>query len=184
MRKYRTYPAATTAVLFVNLQRALTPQEQGITPSLKRLQTLAREKGFLMVHAPFGGHSQRYPSPAQVRMTQLLESMPNGREIPPEFAPRSSDIVLDARPTLSSFIKTDLHEQLQMAKIEHLIVAGTYANLAIDSTVRDGVQLGYHVTVLSDCVSAETASEAQAIQITLPRYAQTVISLKKFQSLI
>ncbi|MEO2047028.1 MAG: isochorismatase family protein [Pirellulales bacterium] len=71
-----------------------------------------------------------------------------------------------------------------MAKIGHLIVAGTYANLAIDSTVRDGVQLGYHVTVLSDCVSAETASEAQAIQITLPRYAQTLISLKKFQSLI
>jgi nicotinamidase-related amidase len=184
MRKYRTYPAATTAVLFVNLQRALAPQEQGITPSLKRLQALAREKGFRIVHAPFGGHSQRYPSPAQVRLTQRLESMPNGREIPPEFAPRSSDIVLDARPTLSSFIKTDLHEQLQMAKIEHLIVAGTYANLAIDSTVRDGVQLGYHVTVLSDCVSAETASEAQAIQITLPRYAQTVISLKKFQSLI
>ncbi|MEO2047029.1 MAG: hypothetical protein ABGX16_10690 [Pirellulales bacterium] len=93
MRKYRTYPAATTAVLFVNLQRALAPQEQGITPSLKRLQALAREKGFRIVHAPFGGHSQRYPSPAQVRLTQRLESMPNGREIPPEFAPRSSDIV-------------------------------------------------------------------------------------------
>jgi nicotinamidase-related amidase len=184
VRKYRTYPAAKTSVLFVNIQRAFTPQLQGITTGLKQLQALAREKGFRIVHVPFGGQSQRYPSPAQLRLTELLESTPNGREIPPEFAPRSSDIVLDARPTLSCFMKTDLHDQLQMAGIEHLVVASPYANLALDSTVRDGVQLGYHVTVLSDCVSTESTSETQAILVTMPRYAQTVINLKKFQSLI
>ena len=81
-------------------------------------------------------------------------------------------------------MKTDLHEQLQKAEIEHLVLAGPYANLAIDSTVRDAVQLDFHVTVLSDCVSAESASEMQAVQVTLPRFAQTVIGLKKFESLI
>ena len=184
MRKYRTYPAATTAVLFVNVQRAFTSQQQGIVPSLRRMQALAREKGFRIIHAPFGVYSQRYPSPAHIQLSQLLGAKPNGREIPPEFATRSGDIVLEARPTLSSFMKTNLHDQLQMADIEHLVVVGPYANLALDSTVRDGVQLGYHVTVLSDCVSTESASERRAVLVTMPRYAQTVIDLKTFQSLI
>lgn len=168
MRKYRTYPAAKTAVLFVNVQQAFTRQLQGIMPGLIKLQNLAREKGVRIVHAPFGGHSQRYPPPAQIRLTKLLESTPNGREIPIELAAHSSDILLRARPSLSCFMKTDLHDQLQKAEIEHLVLAGPYANLAIDSTVRDGVQLGLHVTVLSDCVSAESASETQAVQVTLP----------------
>ena len=185
MRKYRTYPAARTAVVFVNVQRAFTGPQQGIVPNLQRLLALAREKGFRVVHAPFGGHSkQRYPSPAQIQLTQLLEAMPNGKEIPQGLVPRSGDIVLDARPTLSSFMETELHDQLQAAEIEHLVVAGPYANLAIDSTVRDGVELGYHVTILSDCVSTESTSETQAIQVTMPRYAQTVIELKSFESLI
>ncbi|TWT79662.1 putative hydrolase [Planctomycetes bacterium CA13] len=184
MRKYRTYPAARTAVLFVNVQQAFACQLQGIMPGLLQLHTLAREKGVRIVHAPYGGHSQHYPSPAQIRLTELLDSTPNGREIPLELAAHSCDIVLRDRPSLSCFMKTDLRDQLQESEIEHLVVAGPYANLAIDSTVRDGVQFGLHVTVLSDCVSAESASETQAVQVTLPRYAQTVISLKKFQSLI
>lgn len=184
MRKYRTYSAAKTAVLFVNVQRAFARQLQGIMPGLIQLQNLARERGVCIVHAPFGGHSQCHPSPAQIRLMELLESIPNGREIPHELAAHSSDILLRARPSLSCFMKTDLRDQLQKAEIEHLVVAGPYANLAIDSTVRDGVQFGFHVTVLSDCVSTESPLEMQAVQVTLPRYAQTVISLKKFQSLI
>jgi nicotinamidase-related amidase len=183
-RKYRVYPAAKTAVLFVNVQRAFTAQQQNIVPSLRRLYALARQKGFRIIHAPFGGCSQRYPSPANIRLSELLEAEPNGREIPLEFAPCSGDIVLEARPTLSCFMETDLHDQLQTAEIEHLVVVGPYANLALDSTVRDGVQLGYHVTVLSDCVSTESAAETRAVQVTMPRYAQTVIDLTKFQSFI
>lgn len=184
MRKYRCYPAATTAVLFVNVQRGLTSQQQSIVPSLCRLQELARQKGFRIIHAPFGGHSQRYPSPAHIKLSGLLDEQENGSEIPPELSPCSGDVVLETRPTLSCFMKTDLHDQLQSEKIEHLVVVGPYANLALDSTVRDGVQLGYHVTVLSDCVSTESAAETRAVQVTMPRYAQTVIDLLKFQSLI
>ncbi len=184
MRKYRTYPAQTTAILFVNVQGAFTTQQLGIVPNLKRLLALAREKGFRIVHAPFGGYSQRYPSPAQTQLTKLLEAQPTGEAIPLELAPCSGDIVLAARPTLSAFMKTDLHEQLQRAEIEHLVVAGPYANLALDSTVRDAAELGYHVTVVTDCLSTESDSATKAIQVTLPRYAQTVIDLNTFESLI
>jgi nicotinamidase-related amidase len=185
MSKYRTYPAAKTAVVFVNVQRAFTASQQGIVHNLVRLQTLAREQGFRVVHAPFGSYLQlRFPSPAQIQLAQLIEAMPNGEEISQEFAPCSGDIVLDARPTLSSFMKTDLHDQLQNAEIEHILVAGPFANLAVDSTVRDGVQLGYHVTVLSDCVSTGSPAESNAVLVTMPRYAQTVIDLKKFESLL
>ena len=92
--------------------------------------------------------------------------------------------MLNSRSTLSAFSQTTLHEQLQAAGIEHLVMAGPYANLALDSTVRDGVQLGYHMTFLRDCATAASEAEAQAVQVTMPRYAQTVIDLSTFESFI
>ncbi len=124
-----------------------------------------------MPHASSVVNDRRSRHRLKFDLRELLESTPNGREIPIELAAHSSDILLRARPSLSCFMKTDLHDQLQKAEMsKRLVLAGPYANLAIDSTVRDGVQLGLHVTVLSDCVSAESASETQAI-LRCPRYA-------------
>jgi nicotinamidase-related amidase len=183
MKKYQHYPSTSTAILLVNVQKAFMAQQNDLSRELQQLLTLAQKNNFLVVYAPFGGFAQTYPSPAQQKLTQLIEKAPNGIQAPNELAPQPKDLVLQPRHTLSAFNKTELDALLRARKIEHLIAVGPYANLSLDSTIRDGAQLGYHLTVVEDCVSTEGAEELQAFKVTMPRYAQTVISLNKLESL-
>jgi nicotinamidase-related amidase len=183
MKKYQTYPSAKTAILFINVQNAFMAGKNDLSRNLLRLLDLAQKNNFLVVYAPFGGSAQVYPSPAQQKLTQLLELTEHGKNEPVEFVLGRDNIVLEPRHTLSAFNKTELDSHLRSRKIEHLIAVGPYANLSLDSSIRDGVQLGYHLTTLDDCVSAEREEELQAFKVTIPRYAQTVISLNKFESI-
>ena len=58
MKKYRTCPATRTAIIFVNVQQALMANQPSLMANLERLQTLAREKAFRIVHAPYDVSSQ------------------------------------------------------------------------------------------------------------------------------
>ena len=186
LRKYKVYPAATTAVVYVNLQRAFVANQPELMENLKRLHALAQKKGFQIVHAPYRATTQKqYPVPGEVQLMQKLAAMPDGVTIPSEFAPREGDMVLAERSTLSAFAQSDLHQQLQGAGLEHLIIVGPCANLTLDSTIRDGVQFGYHVSLLCDCAAAASAEETRAtVRVTLPRYAQSVMDLEEFESLV
>ena len=111
--------------------------------------------------------------------------MPNGADLLDDFTSQKGDIVLAERSTLSAFMQTDLHEQLKTAEVEHLLIVGPCANLTLDSTIRDGVQFGDHITLLQDCAVAESPAETQdTLQVTLPRYAQTVLDLERFEALL
>lgn len=55
-------------------------------------------------------------------------------------------------------------------EMEHLVFAGAYADLSIDSPARHASELGYHTTVLSDCCGATSIGAGEAIlSVTLPR---------------
>lgn len=183
IKKYQTYPATKTAILLINVQKAFMVGQEDLSRELQHLLALAKKNNFLVVHAPFGGSAQTFPSPAQQELTRLLEGMEQGIKAPDEFIPRQEDIVIEPRHTLSAFNSTELDALLQSRNIEHLIAVGPYANLSLDSTIRDGVQLGYHLTTLTECVSAESDEELTAFKVTIPRYAQTVISLSKLESI-
>ncbi len=80
---------------------------------------------------------------------------------------------------------TNLHETLQSKGVEHIIIGGPLANITLDSTVRDGVEQGYHVTLLHDCASAASPDELEAtLHVTLQRYAQTHMDLAAFKTLV
>jgi len=151
---------------------------------LQRLLVLAKKNNFLVVHAPFGGSAQTFPSPAQQKLTKLIEGMDEGIKKPDELALKKGDISLEPRHTLSAFNSTELDAHLKSRNIEHLIAVGPYANLSLDSTIRDGVQLGYHLTTLNECVSTERDEELKAFKVSIPRYAQTVINLSKLESIV
>jgi nicotinamidase-related amidase len=184
MKKYQTYPSTKTAILLINVQNAFMAGQNELSSELQRLLILAKNNKFLVIYAPFGGSAQNFPSPAQQKLTQLLEGMEQGIKEPDEYEVSQEDIVLQARHTLSAFNATELDAQLRSRNIEHLIAVGPYANLSLDSTIRDGVQLGYHLTTLYDCISAERDEELKAFNVSMPRYAQTVISLNKFESIV
>lgn len=185
MRKYKQYPANSTAVVLVNVQNAFLTKPQQLITTLESLIIFARQQGFQIIYAPYGSNADNpFPTPAQSKMQQQLVGTKNGFEVPEKLIPQDDDIVIQTRNKLSAFVETDLNQQLKDTGVEHLIFAGPLANITLDSSARDGVELGYHVTLLSDCTAAATLQEEQfATQITFPRFSQTVVNLSELQRL-
>ena len=65
----------------------------------------------------------------------------------------------------SAFHGTDLDDKLKARDIKTIIVTGVSTQVCVDSTLRDGFFLGYHVVVPADCVSAGDA-DAQESSLT------------------
>jgi len=84
----------------------------------------------------------------------------SGAETIPEFKPYA-DIITEVpgKRGLNAFSNTHLEELLRSNDIEHLVLAGTVTSICIDSTGRHAADLGFKVTVLSDCTSSRTIFE-------------------------
>jgi nicotinamidase-related amidase len=185
MRKYNQYPVISTAVVLVNVQNAFLTSPLELITKLENLITFARQHGFQVIYAPYGSNAENpFPTPAQSQMQQQLTATKNGFDVPEKLALQDSDVVIKSRNKLSAFVETNLNSHLKNTGIEHLIFAGPLANITLDSSARDGVELGYHVTIISDCTSAATIQEKQfSTQVTFPRFVQTVVNLSDFQRL-
>nr|WP_067297301.1 cysteine hydrolase family protein [Marinobacterium profundum] len=62
---------------------------------------------------------------------------------------------------LNAFSNTQLEDLLRSKGIERLVLAGTVTSICIDSTARHAAELGFRVTVLSDCTSGRTIFEQE-----------------------
>ncbi|XQF89812.1 cysteine hydrolase family protein [Pseudoalteromonas espejiana] len=60
---------------------------------------------------------------------------------------------------LNAFTHTELGAVLTKNNITDIVLAGTVTSICIDSTARSAVELGFNVTVLSDCTSSRTPFE-------------------------
>lgn len=181
LERYADYPSATTALLLIDVQKALIAN-QGIDESIRRLVTTCRENGILIIYSNFDAKAKLHlPVPAQSEMQARMSSVCHG-DSNPEFAQTQvDDIILPARTTLSAFADSRLEAILHERKIEHLVIAGPLANIGPDSTGRDGVEFGFHITMLADCTSADTPEALKAaVEVTWTRFAQTVFTLKDF----
>lgn len=67
--------------------------------------------------------------------------------------PHEGDVVVD-KHTFSGFHETGLHAQLQARGIKTLVMTGVATNVCVDSTLRHGFFLGYHIVVAEDCVGS------------------------------
>jgi ureidoacrylate peracid hydrolase len=72
--------------------------------------------------------------------------------VEPQLPPRGRDIVLH-KHKYSAFIGTALDGILRANGIRTLIVTGIATNVCVESTVRDGFMLDYHIVVPSDLVA-------------------------------
>ncbi|TWT97123.1 isochorismatase family cysteine hydrolase [Neorhodopirellula pilleata] len=183
-RPYRTYPARQTAVLLVDAQKGLVPDSSRLMSSLLDLVALARRSDFSVVYSKFDAAAEHTFETRAHRLLKEAVKPVDGRDgIPDKLSPGPDDLVLSARSTLSAFKGTDLHEQLQRRGIEHLIIAGPLARISIDSSVRDGVQLGYHVTLIQEAISEDVGEISEYARSTLSRYAQSILSFQQFKKL-
>jgi nicotinamidase-related amidase len=73
-----------------------------------------------------------------------------GAEVIAELAPKPDDLIFD-HVRLTAFYGTALDVALRNRGIDTLITFGIATNVAVDSTVREGVQLGYNMILVEDC---------------------------------
>lgn len=83
--------------------------------------------------------------------------------------------VIVVKRTVGTFQSTDLHEQLRRRGVEMLVLAGIATNMGVESTAREGADLGYRLLFVEDAMTALTAQEhSAAIDLDLPRFGEVV----------
>ena len=99
-----------------------------------------------------------------------------GGEWHPDFVPQEHDIVAHQHWAQSGFANTDLDMQLRQRGITHVVVVGLLANTCIESTARYAMELGYHVTLVTDATAAYTHELMHAAHaLNGPTYAHAIL---------
>ncbi|TCC88524.1 cysteine hydrolase [Pedobacter frigiditerrae] len=164
-------------------QTKTTVTESNMIANLQQLLSLSRAKGIKVIYAPhhhttINDYQQwKFLSPSHLgsKNLMLFEKGSWGAEFHPDLAPQEGDLVAQNHWTASGFANTDLDFLLKQHDIDSVIIAGMRANTCIDSTARYAVELGYHVTLVSDGIAAFAWEEVNAVTgITFPNYGHSL----------
>jgi nicotinamidase-related amidase len=86
-------------------------------------------------------------------------------------------IEIPGKQGLNAFINTSLEDVLRKNNITNVAFAGSVCALCIDSTGRSAFDKGFHVTMLSDCISGRTVFEQEFFcKEIFPLYASVITS--------
>ncbi len=168
-----------SALIVVDMQRYFmaegqdmaNPCARAIVPNINRIVQAMRQIG---VPIYWIRHTNTRSGPSSLPqwkldmplIAQSFATLMPGREeheIDPSLDRDPSEPVID-KYRYSCFIEhsSDLHERLQAAGIDTLLVVGTLTNGCCESTIRDGSMLGYKVLAVSDAMAAITDEEHAA----------------------
>lgn len=98
-----------------------------------------------------------------------------GGEFHPEFGPQPGDLVSTEHWAQNGFVNTDLEVLLRQSDIDKIIVVGFIANSCVEATARTGMELGLHVTLVSDGTAAFSEDGMQAARVNGPMYAHAIL---------
>jgi biuret amidohydrolase len=174
LRRDAPYVREETALILVDMQRAwLDPCVhsplpglgdyfyravwQRVIPNQRRLLKAARGAGIEVLYTIVRSLTRDGRDRSLDYKLSSLHLAPDDPDALPvsELAPQGDEIVL---PKTSSgvFNSTNLNYLLRNLGIRYLIVAGAMTDQCVDMTVRDGADLGYLVTCVSDACAAPT----------------------------
>ena len=97
----------------------------------------------------------------------------------------SADITtLTGKRGLNCFSNTNVDNLLKANNIEHVMIAGAITSLCVDTAGREALDLGYKVSILSDCILSRTQFEEKYyIEEIMPLYSTVISSDKLVESL-
>lgn len=132
-----------TALLIVDVQTGLVAG----TKPVYRLDELLENISTLITQARAIGTSIVY-----IQDNDVDEIGSPGWQIHPAIAPAEGDLVI-RKPETDAFYGTTLQQKIEARGIAHLIVVGCKSEACVDATCRRAINLGYHVTLVSDAHS-------------------------------
>ncbi|KAK1254128.1 hypothetical protein MKX08_008123 [Trichoderma sp. CBMAI-0020] len=132
-------------------------------------------------------HDWSHMSKSQLRIqqTNTFAAGSFGAEIYKGLEPDRSngDAIVSRHWNSSSFGNTDLDYQLRQRDITHVVCAGMVANTCLEATARYAIELGYHVTIISDATagfSVELRDVAE--KIVWPTIVDEVLTIDEWSA--
>jgi nicotinamidase-related amidase len=126
-----------------------------IVPNIRQLQKACRSRGVELIHVKIRSLKLDGRDRGLMHKGLDMHAAPGSleAEILDELKPEVGEIVL-TKTTSSAFNGTTLDHLLRALNIKNLIVCGVFTTNCIESTVRDGADLGYSCIVVENACGA------------------------------
>lgn len=150
------------------LHQVLESPEQTVGVLTRTLSLLASFEGqdvpIISVPILFSADYNELTNPvglmAQIRdIGAFQRDSSGGAEVPELMALGDRIEHVYGKTGFNAFNGTKLHERLQELGVKHLILCGVVTSVCVDSTGRAAADLGYRVTIASDCIAGRSAVE-------------------------
>ena len=136
-------------------------KENEIVEKLADLQDAAREGDVPVFYSPHYYEDAEFESWQELNTidqlmfdARMYDVDENGSNIVSELEPDDNTFVLSPHKHLSGFWANDIQAQLTKRGIDTIVLAGMYANLCVESHLRDAIENGYEVLVVTDATGA------------------------------
>jgi nicotinamidase-related amidase len=139
-----------------------------VTANAARAVDLARQAGVEVLFVRFAGDVE-FQRPSWRRRDRILGKAPKcvtgtwGARFH-KVAPAPAERVFTKRACFDAFLADGFGQYLRDRQIEHLVFVGVYADVCVDSTARTAFQMGFHITVLTDCTTALYRTDDEAVR--------------------
>ncbi|MEU7481919.1 isochorismatase family cysteine hydrolase [Lentzea sp. NPDC042327] len=162
---------STTALVVIDLQNdfctgpAVAARYRGdpaaldaVAGNAARAVAVARNRAVEVLFVRFHGDVE-HQGPSWRRRDLVLGKSPKclegtwGAEFH-RVRPLPGERVFTKQARFDAFLSDGFEEHLRRTGVEHLVFAGLYADVCVDTTARTAFQHGFHVSVLTDCTTS------------------------------
>jgi nicotinamidase-related amidase len=163
---------------------------EGLPKRVGKLLSCGRAAGIPIVHCRAAFRRDRAGTFFNVPMVNRLLENPDYMEIGtpavdvlPELGPEEGDLDSVRLHGMSPFHGTDLDSKLRSLKIETVVVTGVSLNVGVPGAVIEALNHGYHVVLVTDCVTGYPPEYAEQVlanslsRITTPATAEELLEI-------
>jgi len=139
--------------------------EKRVVPSIRKLLRFFRERQMKIIYITLGSEREDYTDVLpRIRIrARLLGNRAGARvhEILDELKPTGGETILN-KTSIGAFTSTPLDAVLRHMGVESLVFTGVSTSHCVETTLRQGADLGYHCVLAEDACAEDTPQEHAA----------------------